>query len=184
MLQYHRDAETYMKTDAANTFNATATRPVTTRKVDAWRDFLTLDQIAIVEKICAEEMDAHGYRPLRPRRTMGSRIGTTLESTVKVAYWHIQNWRHRHIRHYTVRSQILARSRSRLAALRSSWRWVGQAASAHPSHEREPQSQTSEVSETGGTDNVPLSEAPRDDDPKVGRGVARNRPGASDRHVR
>lgn len=183
MLQYHQNAESYMKAKAVSTFNATATQPVTTRKMDAWRGVLTLDQVAVVERICGEEMDTHGYDAIHPRLPVGRRLLTALESSLKVCYWHIQNWRHRHIRHYTVRSRIFARSRGRLATLRRVCKQAGQKVAALLSIERFFGSGSSEAVRAGDTDNGPLSEPPPDDDPKVRRGVARNRPNAPRRHV-
>ena len=52
MLAYHRTASTYMKEDAATGFNAAATRPVSTKSVEAWRDQLSPQAIALVESIC------------------------------------------------------------------------------------------------------------------------------------
>lgn len=127
MLDYHRTAERFMKDDAAATFNATATRPVTAKKIDAWREVLSPDQVALIERICAREMADHGYTPAHPPLSPAAFLKNTVEYGVKHAYWHVQSFRHRHIRHYTVRHPLFARSRTRVRNLIS--RRPGNAAS-------------------------------------------------------
>ena len=110
MLHFHRTAEAYMKEDAASSFNATATRPVTTRRVDAWRDQLSERTIALVETICADEMQRHDYSAVGRAMTLGA----WAELALKATYWRVQCWRNRDVRHYTVKHALLARFRSRL----------------------------------------------------------------------
>jgi hypothetical protein len=110
MLNYHRTASDYMKEDAATDFNAAATRPVSTDRRDAWCHQLTDAEVAIIESICRDEMDAFGYAP----RGVGPTWTSAAEIVVKKGYWHWQLWRHRDIRHYTVKYPIFARSRYRM----------------------------------------------------------------------
>jgi hypothetical protein len=101
-------------TDAARQrHNATATRPITDDRVDAWTDRLTADEVATVEHICADVMQNFGYTPTE-RRPSFVAWG---ETAVKRAYWAWQCWRHRHVRHYTVKHPIFARTRSQVSAL-------------------------------------------------------------------
>ena len=109
MLQYHRTAATYMKEEAASSFNATATRPVTTARIDAWRDQLSARDVAVIEAICADEMARYGYSPTSPALS----IDAHLELGLKKAYWGLQMLRNRHIREYTVKHPVFARLRHR-----------------------------------------------------------------------
>jgi hypothetical protein len=112
MLQYHRSSATFMKADAASSFNAAATRPVTTAMVDKWRQQLSGREVALVECICRTEMGRYGYVP----------TGTVLHPLDRSAlwvhrgYWSLQQWRNRKVREYTVKSPMFARLRSRLRA--------------------------------------------------------------------
>lgn len=117
MLQYHRSASDYMKEEAASTFNAAATRPVTASKIDAWQSRLSACEIAMIETVCAGEMREHGYAFMRPALSAGQRARIAVEYMAKRVYWHAQSWRHRHVRHHTVRHPILARFRRRLRSV-------------------------------------------------------------------
>jgi len=109
MLHFHRDADDYMKDEAEERYNATATRPITDDRVDAWRDRLARDQVAMVESICHDVMRQFPYEPTGHAPSLATRG----EMLVKKAYWALQCWRHRDVRHYTVKSQFLERSRTR-----------------------------------------------------------------------
>jgi hypothetical protein len=111
MLSFHRQSERYMKAEAASSFNATATQPVTTTRMQKWTDQLSDREIAIIEQICGPEMQTHGYTKTHAPLpwTDWARL------LVYWAYWLIQEWRHPHVREYTVKSRILARIRSRLS---------------------------------------------------------------------
>ena len=113
MLRFHEDAERYMQDNAWQHHNAAATNPITDDRIDAWKRRLTAHEVAIVEHICAGVMQAFGYAPTGQRLSLAA-WGETL---VKQAYWYWQCWRHRRIRHYTVKHPIFARTRSRLSAL-------------------------------------------------------------------
>jgi hypothetical protein len=117
MLTYHRDARQFMKEDAAASFNASATRPVTASRIKAWQDALTPEQVAQIEGICVAEMLENGYEFMRPSLSVSRRIRQALEYAIKAVYWQIQTWRHRDIRHYTVRHALFARSKNRLQSL-------------------------------------------------------------------
>lgn len=109
MLYYHEDAKRYMEEEAASSFNAAATRPVSPDKIDKWKHQLTAEQVAIVESICTAEMKEFNYSPLGRRPSLSSRVKTL----IKKGYWHLQCYRHRHNRHYVVKYKILARFRHR-----------------------------------------------------------------------
>jgi hypothetical protein len=113
MLAYHRDAKTYMKAEAATSFNKAATHPVSVARIDAWREQISGEAIAVIEAVCAEEMKAFGYQPDGHCPSWSSQINRF----VKTTYWHWQMWRNRDNRHYTVKAPIFARSRHRLGLL-------------------------------------------------------------------
>jgi hypothetical protein len=113
MMQYHRTAEAFMKDDAATTFNAAATRPVTASRINAWRSQLSTTELALIEQICAAEMKEHGYAPTGDRLSLKAYV----EYLLKLVYWHVQGWRYRAVRHYTVRHPVLARFRGRIRSL-------------------------------------------------------------------
>jgi hypothetical protein len=113
MLNFHQDADQYMRDEAEEHYNSTATQPITDERVDAWTDRLTDEQVAVVERICRGTMEDFGYA--RTDRPLSLSAWTKL--LVKRAYWALQCWRHRHRRGYTVKYQMLARTRSRLQTL-------------------------------------------------------------------
>ena len=113
MLGFHEEADRYMKTEAAQSFNATATRPVSPKRLDKWRDQLNTREVAIVETVCAPVFKRYGYRPTNASLPLAARV----EVLVKWLYWQWQSWRNRHVRHYTVKSAMFERSRKRLQRL-------------------------------------------------------------------
>lgn len=116
MLQYHRSSATFMKADAATSFNAAATRPVTTAMVDKWKEKLSAREVALVETICRAEMERYDYVP-----TDALDLPWTDRITLwaHTRYWALQQWRNRKVREYTVKSPMFARLRSRLRG------WIG-----------------------------------------------------------
>jgi len=110
MLCFHQDADDYMTDEAEEQYNATATRPITDDRVDAWCGRLAPDQVAVVESICHDVMQQFQYEPTGHAPSLATRG----EMLVKRAYWALQCWRHRDVRHYTVKSQFLERTRTRL----------------------------------------------------------------------
>lgn len=113
MLSYHQSSTTFMKEDAASSFNAAATRPVTTAKIDSWKQQLTMRDVALIEAICASEMEKYDYQPVTARQPWS----VLVERAVKSAYWRLQSIRNRSIRHYTVKHTLFARMRTRLGRL-------------------------------------------------------------------
>lgn len=110
MLQFYKDASSYMKPSAVNDFNAAATKPISSAMIDKWMEELKPGDIATIEKICEEEMREFNYVPVGyPLSVKG-----WLSLVVKLAYWKIQLRRRGRNRHYTVRHGLFARSRSRL----------------------------------------------------------------------
>ena len=107
MLAFHQDADRYLSSEAARSYNAAATQPITTKKIDQWREDLGAADVAVVERICQPEMEQFGYAPTHhsiPIRRWPSLL-------VKLAYWHLQCWRNRHIPHYTVKHKAFIRLR-------------------------------------------------------------------------
>lgn len=113
MLQFHEGADRYMKDEATQSYNTTATQPITDDRIDAWKRRLTPDQVAIVEHVCADVMRAFDYAPTGRRPSLAARG----EILAKRAYWAWQCWRHRDVRHYTVKYPLFARTRSRAEKL-------------------------------------------------------------------
>jgi len=129
MLRFHQDADDYMKDEAEERYNATATQPITDDRVDAWRDRLAPDQVAVVESICHDVMQQFQYEPTGQAPSLATRGDMLL----KKAYWALQCWRHGEVRHYTVKYPIFARTRSRLRALRRRGsRWARTVSPFHP----------------------------------------------------
>jgi hypothetical protein len=113
MLHFHRDADDYMKAEAARDYNAAATAPISASKIAAWKDRLTTDEVAIVEHLCRDVMRRFGYRAVTP----GPRPADRVQIAIKTLYWRVQDWRHRDLRHYTVKHPMLARTRHRIRRL-------------------------------------------------------------------
>jgi hypothetical protein len=113
MLHFHRDADDYMKAEAARGYNAAATSPISADTIDAWRDRLTADEVALIESICRDVMRKLGYRAI----TTAPRLSGRAQRALKTLYWHVQCWRHRDLRHYTVKHPMFARMRHRLRTL-------------------------------------------------------------------
>ncbi len=112
MLSFYKDSSRYMKEEASSSFNKAATKPISAAMLDKWKKQLAPADIALIENICYEEMREFGYdfsgNPLLlPQR---------LELLAKHAYWRVQEWRNRRIRHFTVKSMMFARLRRRLAS--------------------------------------------------------------------
>ena len=118
MLRFHQDADEYMKDEAQRGYNETATHPITDDRVDAWKDTLTADQIAVVESICSPLMRHFGYSP----KCLPPPLPRRAEMLLKRGYWRYQCWRHQDVRHYTVKHPIFARTRSNLASFRNRMR--------------------------------------------------------------
>lgn len=113
MLHFHEDADQYMKDEAEDDYNATATEPITDDRIDAWRNRLSGEQVAIVESVCRGVMCRYGYEPTGAPLSL--RRWTELH--IKQLYWALQCWRHRDVRHYTVKYPMFARTRHRVRTL-------------------------------------------------------------------
>lgn len=105
-----------MKEDAANSFNKAATKPISVAMLDKWKKQLAPEDVAMIEAVCRADMKAFGYSFSGSRLTLQQRM----ELLVKNGYWKLQEWRHRRVRHFTVKSMMFARLRRRLAAKASS----------------------------------------------------------------
>ncbi len=110
MLSFHEDSEQYMKQRALDQFNRAATKPVDPDKATAWQQGLSSAQIAEVEWVCRREMDEFGYEREKFALSWASRCAAWL----KVAYWHLQDWRHRQSPQFIFQDRILERSRRRV----------------------------------------------------------------------
>ena len=110
MLQFHEKAAQYMKKEAVNSYNKAATRPISSEHMAAWRAHLRGAEIAQIQSICKREMETHGY-PLDAAE-MGFK--QRFEVILKKAYWRYQEWRHRDIRHFTVKAPMFARLKGRV----------------------------------------------------------------------
>ena len=110
MLSFHEDSERYMKQKAIDQFNRAATEPVDASKAVAWQNNLTSMQIAEIEWACGREMERFGYERVNP----GLPLFNWFTAWLKVAYWHLQDWRHRQSPQFIFQDQILERSRARI----------------------------------------------------------------------
>jgi hypothetical protein len=113
MLEFYKDATQYMKDEAAESFNKAATRPISSDKVDKWKDRLRPNAVAKIEAICEKEMHQHQYSLSGHSLSAGDWV----KVLTKRLYWNIQDWRNRHIAHYVVRYPILHRTRQRIHKL-------------------------------------------------------------------
>lgn len=90
MLNYHNDAEQYMKSGAASDFNKAARRPIDPNKIWSWRRKMNSEETAIVEIVCRREMKFLGYTPDATRLPFYQRMWLA----VKSLYWWILCKRH------------------------------------------------------------------------------------------
>lgn len=112
MLSFYKDSSRYMKEEASSSFNKAATKPISAAMLDKWKKQLSPADVAMVEKICQDEMREFGY-DFSDNRLVLAQWGELL---VKNNYWRLQEWRNRRIRHFTVKSMMFARLRRRLSA--------------------------------------------------------------------
>jgi len=113
MLRFHFDAKHFMTEEAASSFNAAATTPISRDRAERWRTALSSDEIAAVEALCANEMAEFGYLRLHPRLSWRG----VLNLALKWSYWRLQWWRHRKDRHFAVVTPMLFKTRARLRRL-------------------------------------------------------------------
>jgi hypothetical protein len=109
MLHYHEGSHKYMKERAVDDFNRAATQPISSVKVAAWRDGLSDEEVAEVEWIYGPAISALGYSPTNCPLPLTSRVAGWL----KIAYWHVQNWRHGYAPQFILQDRAFQRSRTR-----------------------------------------------------------------------
>lgn len=109
MLRFHKNASKFMSPQASSDFNAAATRPIAPQIAEKWRQKLNRHQIAIIEHICAGEMQEFGYEP----NGYPLRLRDRAEIMVKTLYWNVQCWRMRKARHYIIRYKMFSGLRNR-----------------------------------------------------------------------
>lgn len=109
MLGFHENAAQYMTEAASTSFNATATRPISTDRTDAWLHALTTDEIAVVELLTRRSMATFGYAPQARRAPLRRWAGLAL----RYAYWRYHHWQNRHIPQYVVRHSLFGGLRRR-----------------------------------------------------------------------
>ncbi len=114
MLSFYKDSSKYMKAEAASSFNKAATKPISAEMLDKWKKHLAGSDVAMVEAICRKEMTEFGYTFSDHRLSTSQR----LELLSKKLYWDLQQYRHRRVRHFTVKSKMFARSMKRLSRMR------------------------------------------------------------------
>lgn len=109
MLSFYKDSSRYMKTEAATSFNKAATQPISKDNLEKWKAQLSPGDIARIEAVCRGEMVEYNY-PLSSSRVP---VAHRAELLIKQLYWKLQEWRHRKVRHYTVKSPMFARLKGR-----------------------------------------------------------------------
>lgn len=110
MLQFHQSARQFMKEEAVSSFNAAATRPVSSEGIEKWKSQLSSYEVALIERICEEEMKEFNYESTRSSLSWKGRVRVAWAEM----YWQIQSFRNRHIRHYTVKNRPFGRVRTRI----------------------------------------------------------------------
>lgn len=109
MLRFYETAERDM---AGQIRTPSIAGPVTEEAVSKWRERLVHAAVAIIERLCGEEMEAYGYPPTVDRRR--SSLWNPPTVLFKVLYWQWKVWRHRHRRGYEVEYSFLSGLRARL----------------------------------------------------------------------
>ncbi len=113
MLSFYKDSSKYMKAEAASSFNKAATKPISADMLDKWKKHLSSEQVAMVEAVCRREMQEFKYAFSGNRLSVSQRF----ELVTKKMYWDLQQWRHRRVRHFTVKSEMFARSKKRFSKI-------------------------------------------------------------------
>ena len=113
MLSFYKDSSKYMKAEAASSFNKAATKPISAEMLDKWKKHLSSDQVAMVEAVCRKEMQEFNYAFSENSLSLSQRF----EYMTKKLYWGLPQWRHRRVRHFTVKSEMFARSKKRLSKI-------------------------------------------------------------------
>lgn len=110
MMAFYKDSSRYMKAEASSSFNKAATKPISADMLDKWKQRLSPDAVAKIEAICGKEMKEFGYAINGAKLSINDRF----ELVAKRLYWKWQVWRNKHVRHFTVKSPMFARSRHRV----------------------------------------------------------------------
>jgi len=110
MLDFHRNAEQYMNPRAVEEFNQAATRPIQKSKIDAWRQNLSQDDIAMVEWICEDSMREFSYEKSGLSPSLLAR-GIAM---IKTLYWRNRCRHHAHSPEYVQQYRMLARFKGQL----------------------------------------------------------------------
>ena len=101
MLDFHRTSARYL---AHEIQTPAVARPVDAAHAGAWTHRLRPAEIAAVEAICADALDAWGYVPTGTALPASAR----LDRAAKQAYWSWKGWQHRDERGYAVHYAPLA----------------------------------------------------------------------------
>jgi hypothetical protein len=109
MLNFHQDADQYMRPRAVKAFNQAATQPILKSKIDAWCQDLSADDVAMVEWICAASMRKHDYVPTGVTPSVLARC----VAFSKRLYWQYQCRSHANSPGYIQQAPVLARFRNR-----------------------------------------------------------------------
>ena len=115
MLRFHEEARQYMAPHAATGFNRAATRPISPARVDEWRDWLRPEDVALIEHICADEMDRFGYAR---EAGVALPLAQRLDVWAKRGYLRLQCRRHPNAPQYLLKHRMFDRSRRRLRRAR------------------------------------------------------------------
>ncbi|NNF57301.1 MAG: sulfotransferase [Rhodothermaceae bacterium] len=110
MLAFHRHAAMFM---APVIRTPAVTGPVSDAHTAKWKQTLRPAEVAVVESVCEDAMQAWGYEPVAASLPPLRR----LDQAAKWAYWNWKGWQHRHRRGYTVHYPALHRTRVRLRSL-------------------------------------------------------------------
>lgn len=110
MLAFHQDASQYMTPAAASSFNAAATRPISSDRTDAWRQHLSGPEAAMIEHVHEAFMAEFRYAP-EGGRLSPWRWG---ELGVKGAYWQYHRWRNRRVPQYILQHNPFGALRRRV----------------------------------------------------------------------
>ncbi len=110
MLAFHEDAAQYMTGAASNSFNTTATHPISQSRADAWTRQLSEEDVALIDVVTRDAMTTFGYTP----RDVRLPIRQWIELAIKYPYWRYHCWRNRRIPQYVLRHEMLDGLRSRL----------------------------------------------------------------------
>ncbi len=93
----------------------TLTQPISTVSVDKWRDQLTARDIALVEAVCSEAMQVHGYECVGGTLSVKDRLNVW----AKLEYCNWQQRRNKHLRSYQIAFKPFEKTLRRLKIVSS-----------------------------------------------------------------